>query len=218
MELYFVRHGQTDYNVHGKYYGWTDVPLNEMGKKQAKKLAKLSDSVSFDKIISSPLKRAYDTAYIIRGKKGTPIEREGLLCEQNFGIFEGKTYKEIQKEYPNELEAWNENFSDEVIPNGESFRQVRERIDIFVQKIKQEQKFEQKMRQQFETEGKQPHKRETKKILIVAHKGTLGHFFASMLCLPLDGYWNFVFEQGCYSHVSLEDGYAIIRTINERID
>ncbi|MFR3345810.1 MAG: histidine phosphatase family protein [Anaerobutyricum sp.] len=45
-------------------------------------------------------------------------------------------------------------------------------------------------------------------MLIVAHKGTLGHLLAAMLKLPLDGYWNFVFEQGCYSVVDLEDGYV----------
>lgn len=64
-----------------------------------------------------------------------------------------------------------------------------------------------------------PSGRESKgeKMLIVAHKGTLGHLLAAMLNLPLDGYWNFVFEQGCYSVVDLEDGYAIIRKLNASI-
>lgn len=196
MEIYFVRHGQTDYNVLGKYYGRTDVVLNETGQKQAREIAKFLSGISFDKIITSPLKRAYDTAKIIGEGREIAIEKEELLCEQDFGIFEGKSYAELQKEYPQELKAWNEDFSNIAPRNGESFRQVRERVDRFVEKLKLQKE---------------------EKILIVAHKGTFGHFFASMLELPLEGFWNFVFEQGCYSKVSMEDGYAIIRKINERI-
>lgn len=196
MEIYFVRHGQTDYNILGKYYGKTDVALNETGQKQAREIAKFLSQTSFDKIITSPLKRAYDTARIIGEKREIPIKKEELLCEQNFGIFEGKTYVELQNEYPEELRMWNEDFSNIAPKNGESFRQVRERVDKFVEKIRVQKE---------------------ENILIVAHKGTFGHFFASMLELPLEGFWNFVFEQGCYSKISMEDGYAIIRKINERI-
>ncbi len=196
MEIYFVRHGQTDYNILGKYYGRTDVGLNEVGKEQAKEMANFLAEFPLDKIIASPLKRAYDTAKIIAGNRAVKIEKEELLCEQNFGIFEGKTYLELQKEYPEQLRRWNADFQNEVLENGESFRQVRERVDCFVEKLKLEKE---------------------KTILIVAHKGTFGHLFASILGLPLDGFWNFVFEQGAYSKISIEDGYAIIKKINERI-
>lgn len=196
MEIYFVRHGQTDYNIQGKYYGKTDVSLNETGEKQAKEMANFLEKISFDKIITSPLKRAYDTAKIIGEGRKISIEKEALLCEQDFGIFEGKTYIELQKEYPAQLRAWNEDFFYTELRGGESVWQVRKRIDKFVEKLR---------------------KREEEQILLVAHKGSFGHFFASMLGLPLEGFWNFTFEQGCYSKVSMEDGYAIIRKINERI-
>lgn len=196
MEIYFVRHGQTDYNILGKYYGRTDIQLNEMGEKQAREIAKFLSGISFDKIITSPLKRAYDTARIIGEGRKIPIEKEELLCEQDFGIFEGKTYIQLQKEYPIELKAWNKDFSNTAPTGGESFRQVRERIDRFVEKLKVQ---------------------EEERILLVAHKGSFGHFFASILGLSLKGFWNFTFEQGCYSKISIEDGYAIIRKINERI-
>lgn len=196
MEIYFVRHGQTDYNILKKYYGRTDVELNEEGQKQAREMTKFLSEISFDKIITSPLKRAYDTAKIIEGDRGILIEKEELLCEQNFGIFEGKTYEQLQNEYPKELKEWNEDFSNIAPRGGESFRQVRERADKFLDKLKGQK---------------------INKVLVVAHKGIFGHFFASMLGLPLEGFWNFVFEQGCYSKVSMEDGYAIIRKINERI-
>lgn len=196
MEIYFVRHGQTDYNILGKYYGKTDIPLNKIGEKQAREMAKFLSRVPIEKIITSPLKRAYDTARIIAEEREIPIEKEELLCEQDFGIFEGKSYIELQKEYPAELRAWNEDFSNTAPKGGESFRQVRERIDRFIEKLREQ---------------------EEERILLVAHKGSFGHFFASILGLSLEGFWNFTFEQGCYSKISIEDGYAIIRKINERI-
>ena len=121
------------------------------------------------------------------------------LKEQNFGIFEGKTYEELAEEYPLELERWNVDYSHYRITGGESFSDVRKRAEDFLRELQARQK-------------------ELKNVLLVAHKGSLGHFRAACLHMPLDGYWNFVFEQGCYSCVDLEDGYAIIRKLNQSAD
>ena len=162
-------------------------------------LKEILKEVSFDYIVASPLVRAYNTAQIVMEEREQEIFGDRRLMEQDFGIFEGMTYKEIQNTYPKELDAWNEEFSTYRIPKGESFADVRSRAEDFLRDI--------------------PSGRESKgeKMLIVAHKGTLGHLLAAMLKLPLDGYWNFVFEQGCYSVVDLEDGYAIIRKLNASI-
>ena len=189
MELYLVRHGETEWNKEGRYYGYSNVCLSEEGVAQAKMLGKFLKNISFDKVICSPLCRAVDTA-----KELTDIEliREKRLMEQNFGQFEGKTYKELLNQYPKELQSWNEDHENFRIPEGESFSDVRLRVESFLEDLKNE----------------------TGKILIVAHKGTLGHMLAAMMHLPLSGYWNFVFEQGTYSKVDLEDGFAILRMIN----
>ena len=85
-----------------------------------------------------------------------------------------------------------------LIPEGESFLDVRRRVEAFLKDI---------------PSGEE---NKSEKMLITAHKGTLGHLLAAMLKLPPEGYWNFVFDQGCYSEVDLEDGYAIIRKLNVR--
>ena len=177
---------------------WLHV-LSEKGISQARYLKEILKEVSFDYIVASPLVRAYNTAQIVMEEREQEIFGDRRLMEQDFGIFEGMTYKEIQNTYPKELDAWNEEFSTYRIPKGESFADVRSRAEDFLRDI--------------------PSGRESKgeKMLIVAHKGTLGHLLAAMLKLPLDGYWNFVFEQGCYSVVDLEDGYAIIRKLNASI-
>ena len=194
-----IRHGETALNVKGCYYGRTDAVLSEKGISQARYLKEILKEVSFDYIVASPLVRAYNTAQIEMEEREQEIFGDRRLMEQDFGIFEGMTYKEIQNTYPKELDAWNEEFSTYRIPKGESFADVRSRAEDFLRDI--------------------PSGRESKgeKMLIVAHKGTLGHLLAAMLKLPLDGYWNFVFEQGCYSVVDLEDGYAIIRKLNASI-
>lgn len=194
-----IRHGETALNVKGCYYGRTDAVLSEKGISQARYLKEILKEVSFDYIVASPLVRAYNTAQIVMEEREQEIFGDRRLMEQDFGIFEGMTYKEIQNTYPKELDAWNEEFSTYRIPKGESFADVRSRAEDFLRDI--------------------PSGRESKgeKMLIAAHKGTLGHLLAAMLKLPLDGYWNFVFEQGCYSVVDLEDGYAIIRKLNASI-
>lgn len=191
MELFLVRHGETTWNKEGRYYGHSDVPLSDKGIAQAKELGNYFRKIEFDKVIVSPLIRAVDTAKELTDQE---LEMEKRLMEQNFGRFEGKTYGELQQEFPEELVCWNRNHQEYCLPEGESFRMVRERVDDFLQDLWKE-------------EGK---------VLVVAHKGTLGHLFAGMLGLPLSGYWNFVFEQGTFSKVDLEDGFAIIRSINQK--
>lgn len=192
MRLYLIRHGETELNQRGCYYGITDAGLNPSGIEQAELLAKALREITFDKVIVSPLRRAVDTASLICPDKKYEMQTEERLQEQHFGIFEGMTAKEIMESYPEEWKEWNGNFYEHRISGGESFKDVRERIDSWVQE-----------------QGEQK-----ENVLVVAHKGTLGHLLASLLHLPLEGYWHFVFEQGCYNIVDLEDGYAIIRGLN----
>ena len=65
MNLYLVRHGQTDWNIQGRIQGSTDIELNSTGLNQAQKTAELLKNIDFDVIYSSPLKRTVDTAKII---------------------------------------------------------------------------------------------------------------------------------------------------------
>ena len=201
MRLYLVRHGETEMNQRGCYYGTTDVPLTEKGRAQAAALGRYLKGMDLDRILSSPLRRATETAGEIRAlcRDCVAIECDSRLAEQNFGIFEGHTYGELAEQYPEELAAWNQDFDTYRIPGGESFLDVRRRLDRFVAEL-------------WDEAGKSD-----AAVLIVAHKGTLGHLLAACLRLPPEGYWNFVFEQGCCSIVDLEDGYAIIRKLNQEI-
>ena len=76
--IYMVRHGETEWNAAHRMQGWSDIPLNEKGREQASFAARKFESIPLDAIYTSPLKRAADTAEIIRGgKEYSPHRRKG---------------------------------------------------------------------------------------------------------------------------------------------
>ena len=93
MNIYIVRHGQTDSNVlKNRYGGRVDVLLNDTGREEAKKLKRDLEGITFDRVYSSPLKRALETAQIISGNDIIIDER---LIERSNGDLEGRLRSEI---------------------------------------------------------------------------------------------------------------------------
>lgn len=88
--FYFVRHGQTVWNVENKICGCTDSPLTEYGREQARETGRkiLAEGIQADGILCSPLSRAKDTAQLISEMTGIPCRVEPRLIEQNFGKWE----------------------------------------------------------------------------------------------------------------------------------
>lgn len=94
-KLYFVRHGQSEYNRDGLLAGTTETALTHQGKEQAHASGENAKSLDIDYIISSPISRAYDTAKIIAEEIGYPIEKievNELLRERHFGEAEGSVW------------------------------------------------------------------------------------------------------------------------------
>ena len=89
--FYFVRHGESLWNVENKICGATDIDLTEKGYLQAEQAAEniIKENLKIDMILASPLKRALHTAETISEKTGIPLRTEPRLIEQNFGKWEG---------------------------------------------------------------------------------------------------------------------------------
>ena len=85
MEIYILRHGQTVWNKSRLLQGSRDIELCEDGRSVARERRDQLKDVDFDVIYSSPLKRAYETACIIRGDRDIPIIKDARLREINFG-------------------------------------------------------------------------------------------------------------------------------------
>ncbi|MBR3888733.1 MAG: histidine phosphatase family protein [Clostridia bacterium] len=90
MEILIVRHGKTDWNIQKKLQGRVDIELNEIGKMQARETAQLLENENIDLIISSPLKRAIQTAEIINESRNIPVIIDERIAERNFGVYEGR--------------------------------------------------------------------------------------------------------------------------------
>jgi probable phosphoglycerate mutase len=91
-----TRHGETDWNIAGILQGWTDVPINDQGRRQAYELVGNFTHSKFSKIYSSPLIRSLETAEIIaRSLRLDPPGRHEGLKERNFGVFQGIPKSEL---------------------------------------------------------------------------------------------------------------------------
>ena len=101
MILYVVRHGQTDKNKFGLVQGQTEADLNDVGISEAKKLQSLVKNLNIDVVISSPLRRAKDTAKIITDDK-YPINTDDRLIERDWGMCEGAHIEEVDT-----VKCWN---------------------------------------------------------------------------------------------------------------
>ncbi len=142
--LLVLRHGQTPWNLEKKLQGRKDIPLNETGRAQALEngktlrclLAKEAIDPKEVKIFASPLIRAMETAQIACKEAGLPgvIQSEPLLIEQCYGLLEGMTHAEIQKQYPH---CWYMRQHDPLSylpPEGESGDEFQARISSVIDK------------------------------------------------------------------------------------
>ena len=91
-----ARHGETDWNIAGILQGWTDVPINDRGRRQAYELVASFSHAKFSKVYSSPLIRSLETAEIIaRSLRLDPPECHDGLRERNFGVIQGVPKSEL---------------------------------------------------------------------------------------------------------------------------
>lgn len=89
MNIYLIRHGETDWNKDYRFQGQVDIPLNAYGIELAEKTAEALKSVPFQAAFSSPLNRAVQTAQILIRDRKIPFETDARLKEINFGVYEG---------------------------------------------------------------------------------------------------------------------------------
>lgn len=160
MEIYFVRHGETEWNKLKKFQGLCDSPLTEKGILQAKLLSKHLKDIKFDKIYSSNLKRAKDTAKIIIGERDINLNIIDEFAEISMGNVEGMTKIDFENRYAKEFYAFYndcENYNPKIY-NGENYFELRERIKIGLKKIINDNK-------------------NSSRILIVSHGATLKTLF-----------------------------------------
>lgn len=127
-ELILIRHGETDWNRELRFQGHIDVPLNDMGHEQARRLGLRLAGESVEYLICSDLMRAQQTAAPAAQQLELAVATTVTLREQNFGVVEGMRADEIQSLHPRAWEDWLQFREDHAMPEGESPRQFHARI------------------------------------------------------------------------------------------
>lgn len=190
MNIYLVRHGETDWNKERRFQGQVDIPLNHYGIELAEKTAEALREVPFEAVFSSPLCRAAQTARIIMGERSIPFETDMRLKEMNFGSFEGTVIPPgVSDRDSNPLYYfWKE--PERYLPpaDGESFEALYQRSAEFMrEKI-------------FPMENKY------KTVLIAGHGALNRSILNSVAGLPIEDFWHFPLPNCAVSVLSLEKG------------
>ncbi|MCY6356309.1 alpha-ribazole phosphatase [Clostridium sp. ZS2-4] len=192
MNIYFLRHGQTEENSKRTYYGSLDVELNEKGIAQAEKAGEMFKKVEFGKVFISEKMRTFQTAQIALKDREAQLIKDKRINEIDFGIFEGKTYEELCKLYPEEVKRWQEKW-EQFCPNqGESYKLFYKRVKEFIEDIKE---------------------LEEENILIVTHGGVIRAVYSYILNENLSFYWKFSSRNGDISLIKYEYGNFFIDSI-----
>ncbi len=188
MEVYIVRHGETVWNAAGKLQGNADVELNESGRILAGRLGEELEAVPFDRIYSSPLIRAFETACLIRGHRNIPILRDDRLREISFGCMEGILYSDWMKEDCPYRFFFTEPGRYYPPQGGETLTQLCARAGDFLREIVE------------------PSWRDTKRIMIVAH----GALNKGLMCRieghGTDCFWGRALQKNCEATIFTYDG------------
>jgi broad specificity phosphatase PhoE len=194
LHLMLVRHGETEWNVQRRYQGQSDVPLSELGRRQAELVAERLAGQAFDAVYASDLKRAWETAAFIAEKRNLKVLPELRLRELKFGILEGLTFEEAEEQYPDMVAAWLEDFNN--TPQG------AETIDLFNARVVS-----------LLDELKSKHDNEV--VLLVGHGGSLSEILRVVLGLSRERRWFINMENASLSEILIAEDYVAVNRLND---
>ena len=185
--IILVRHGETTWNIEGRYQGQEDTPLSERGLKQGQLLAEGLRNIPIDLAISSPLKRSYQTCKFCADLHKLPVATDERLLEINHGSWEGVLSGDIQKQYPVEFAQWHSEPQKVVMPGGgESLEDVRKRVraafDEYVVKYPD------------------------KTILVAAHDAVNKAIICDILGLGMEHFWQIKQDNTCINVLEYNEG------------
>ena len=195
LRLFIVRHGETAENLRMAYLGLRDEPLNETGRRQAECVAEALSRIQLKQIVSSPLRRAADTAACIHAASGAELRKDDRLREGSFGDWEGLTRNEVLNRSERDAEIlsqWEESSS--IAPPGvESGDDVQQRAVRLVEDLVVE----------FPDAS----------IALVSHVGPIKALLAAALGIPLNASRRLFLDPGTISVVEWSDR-PIVRLFN----
>ena len=189
LDLWLVRHGETDWNRERRIQGQTDVPLNDLGIKQAKRLAERLRAQTFDAVYASDAERAHHTAKIVVGERDICLDER--LREISFGALEGKTRAEFAEDERRAFEAHRADPYNVALPGGESWMDLQARVRAWLASL--------------------PLKGH---IIAFSHGGTIRASVLSIMQPPYSSSWHFVFGNTSVTKLRLGER-TLIETVGD---
>lgn len=136
LTVLLTRHGHTDRSEPEQYLGQrAKAVLTDRGQRDAHALAARLESVPIDRIVSSPLGRAVETAGILARGRSLTVELDDRLLELDYGAWEGLTLEQIEERFPGEYDAYDRNPARHHVGGGESGQQVADRLEPLVAEL-----------------------------------------------------------------------------------
>jgi 2,3-bisphosphoglycerate-dependent phosphoglycerate mutase len=188
--ILLIRHGETVWNRSGRVQGWQDSPLSAAGVAQAQALAGRFAGDRIERLISSDLGRAQETARPIAARLRIPVELDAALRERNYGIFEGRTHDEIERDHPAEYASFIGRDPAYVIPGGESADEFAARVLPALQRIAAA--------------------RRVGRVAIVTHGGVLGVVYRHAMKVPADAERGYSLANASVNYVRFGSGKWLI--------
>lgn len=202
MRLYLIRHGETDWNTVKRLQGATDIPLNENGEALARAVSEGMRDIPFDLVFSSPLKRAWRTAELLRGERDIPIIADERLREICFGDYEGLVSRSEGYNIPDPdfRFFFTKTQCYKTPPNGESVESLLQRTGAFLEELKEREELREKT------------------ILISSHGAAVRALLANIEQCDIADFWGNGVHKNCgVSCVELVDGKFQILWENRQI-
>lgn len=197
MDIYLIRHGQTEWNVEERLQGWSDSPLTEAGKAKARALALDLSKNPPDLIYTSDLGRALHTAEILRGDLSVPILKRSELRELALGPWEGHCFQEVKASDPEKMAIYFDDPVNHHIEGVEDYHDLMERIERFLEEIKT---------------------LDEESIVIVAHGVSIAAIVNYIEGRELDKFWERPLVDGLsITHIQWNEEKFIIKSLGEEI-
>lgn len=188
VRIILIRHGETTWNIEGRYQGQEDTPLSPRGLEQGRLLAQGLKDVPLDICISSPLQRSYQTCKFCADLHKLPVATDARLTEINHGDWEGVLAPDIAKAYPVEFEQWHTAPHLVQMPGkgGECLEDVRRRVRTAFDEYAQ--------------------KYEGKTILVAAHDAVNKAIICDLLGLGMEHFWQIKQDNTCINVLEYNEG------------
>ena len=191
-KVVLLRHGDVE-GFHNAYLGRTNALLSAKGKEQAVQAANGLSSEGFDIVFCSPLDRCRDTLKILNRPENVSFDER--LREINFGSWDGKTFTEINRQYPESVTRWAECSVDFQFPEGEKLSDFRDRVTDFAQQL-------------YDIDGKN--------IFIISHGGVIRHLICKLLNISYDNYLYFKIDYCRFVLLDLHSEGGVLTGLNKR--